>query len=90
MGNHPGNSLGVSSELGWGILLGFYFVGIKKKMQTKPQNPVTVQIVQEICNECFVIGGDSNWGFEALGWLQDVNTACVGMAECCVPGSSTD
>lgn len=46
--------------------------------------------MQEIRSECFVIGGDSNWGFEAVGWLQDVNTAGVGMAGCCVPGSLTD
>lgn len=48
-----------------------------------------MQILQEIRSEGFVIGRDSNWGFRALGWLQDVNTACAGVGGCCVPGSLT-
>lgn len=46
-------------------------------------------MMQEISGECFVIGRDSNWGFRALGWLQDVNTAGVDVGGCCVPGSLT-
>lgn len=32
-----------------------------------------------------MIGRDSNLGFRALGWLQDVNTACADMGEWCLP-----
>lgn len=48
-----------------------------------------MQIMQEIRNEHFTIGRDSNLSFRALRWLQDVNTACANMDECCVAAALT-
>lgn len=42
-----------------------------------------MQIMQEIRNEHFMIGRDSNLGFRALGRLQDVNAACADPGELC-------
>lgn len=48
-----------------------------------------MEITQEIRNEHFMIGRDSNLGFRALGRLEDVNTACADVGECCVLAALT-